>query len=436
MITTKRRHGVLAIAFTGMLLGLAGCGPSAPAPGAAGFAALDASAALFWDRQTTESGQLLRAIGDEFNAGWKGLPIKIERAGGYSEIFRKTTASIQARKLPAMSVAYESMTAEYVPMGAVANLDDFVNSFSREDLDDFFPAVLASNRYEELGGHYYSFPYTKSVLMMYYNRRVLDAAGIATPPQTWDEFLAACRAVKAKTGKPAYAASVDCSTIDGMIFSRGGDIATGRTTHYDAPASVRVFEFLEILQKEGLAYQITPGTFDDEVALMNDRIAFTIRTSSSLAGLELGFNDPTHWGMARIPQEDPAKPATVLFGANVSVFNVGEAQQQTALAFLKAFTNTENSVRWAMASGYLPLRKSAASHPDMKKFWSAAPYNSAAFDCLPFARVEPNVAGWQEVRKAVEDAETAVLTGLKSGKEAALSLKQAADAILARHTAK
>jgi multiple sugar transport system substrate-binding protein len=334
-----------------------------------------------------------------------------------------------------MSVAYESMTAEYVPTGAVANLDDFVNSFSKEDLDDFFPAVLASNRYEELGGHYYSFPYTKSVLMMYYNRRVLEAAGVATPPQTWDEFLAACRAVKAKTGKPAYAASVDCSTIDGMIFSRGGDVATGRTTHYDAPASVRVFEFLETLQKEGLTYQITPGTFDDEVALMNDQIAFTIRTSSSLAGLELGFNDATHWGMARIPQEDPAKPATVLFGANVSVFNVGEAQQQAALAFLKEFTNTENSVRWAMASGYLPLRKSAANHPDLRKSWAEAPYNSAAYDCLPFARVEPNVSGWQEVRKAVEDAETAVLTGLKTGKEAALALKQAADTILARHTA-
>jgi multiple sugar transport system substrate-binding protein len=427
-----RRTIILAL----LLLLSAGCGNRATAPSPDGFAPLDGAVALFWDRQTTESGRLLQTIGEEFNAGWKGLPIKIERSGRYDEIFRKVTASIQARKLPAMTVAYESMTAEYVPTGAVVPLDDFVSSFSAEDRADFFPAVLESNRFEDYGGKYYSFPYTKSVLMMFYNQRVLDAAGVTKIPETWDEFLEACRAVKAKTGKFAYAASVDCSTIDGMIFSRGGDIARGRETLFDAPASIRAFEFLETLKKEGLVYQITPGTFDDEQALVNDEIAFTIRTSSARAGVEFNMGDLSRWGMARLPQEDPSRPATVLFGANVTLFKVGAAQQEAALAFLKHFTSTENCVRWAIQSGYLPIRKSAADHPDMQAFWAAGKSNRASFDCLPFARVEPNVSGWQEVRKAVEDAETQVLTGLKSGRDAALELKKTADAILARHAQK
>ena len=71
----------------------------------------------------------------------------------------------------------------------------------------------------------------------------------------------------------------------------------------------------------------------------------------------------------------------------------------------------------------------------MQKFFAEAPFNRAAFDSMQFARVEPNITGWQEVRKAVEDAETQVLTGLKTGKDAALALKAAADAILARHAA-
>lgn len=416
---------------------LSGCGGGPAAqPSAEGFAPIDPAAAVLWDRQTTESGQLLRTINDEFNADWKGLPVKIERAGGYSEIFRKVTASIQAKKLPAMTVAYESMTAEYIQSGAVAPLDDFVAGFTAEDLADFFPAVLESNRFEEHGGRYYSFPYTKSLLMMYYNRQVLDAAGVEGVPETWDAFLDACRKVKAKTGKPAYAASVDCSTIDGMIFSRGGDIATGRTTHFDSPAAVRTFEMLETMAKEGLVYQITPGSFDDEVALVNGQIAFTIRTSSSLGGLSLGFGDTTRWGMARLPQEDPANPATVLFGANMSIFLVGKEQQASAEAFLRSFTSTDNVVRWAVGTGYLPIRKSAAEHPEMQKFFARAPFFRAAFDCLAIARVEPNVTGWQEARKAVEDAETQVLTGLKTGREAALALKETADAILMRHAAR
>lgn len=418
-----------------LLATLTGCGGPAAPSSPQGFAPIDPAAAVLWDRQTTESGQLLRTMNEEFNAGWTGLPVKIERAGGYSEIFRKVTASIQAKKLPAMTVAYESMTAEYIESGAVAPLDEFVAGFAAEDLADFFPAVLEANRFAEHGGKYYSFPYTKSVLMMYYHREVLDAAGVAKVPETWDEFLDACRKVKAATGKPAYAASVDCSTIDGMIFSQGGEVATGRTTHFDQPPSIRVFEMLETMTKEGLVYQITPGSFDDEVALVNGQIAFTIRTSSGRGSLALAFGDTKRWGMARLPQEDPAKPATVLFGANVSVFNVGEAQQAAAMAFLKEFTSTDNVVRWAIGTGYLPLRKSAAEHPEMQKFFAEAPFNRAAFDSMPFARVEPNITGWQEVRKAVEDAETQVLTGLKTGKDAALALKAAADAILARHAA-
>lgn len=411
-----------------------GCGGSASAPaGSGGFVPLDAGAAVLWDRQTTESGVLIQAMGEAFNAGWKGLPIKIERVGGYSDIFRKTAASIQARKLPAMAVAYESMTAEYVESGAVMPLDDFVAGFSEQDRADFFPAVLQANRFEEFGGHYYSFPYTKSVLMMYYNRRVLDAAGVAKVPETWEEFLAAARAVKAKTGKFAYAASVDCSTIDGMIFSMGGDVTQGRNTLFDHPATIRVFELLETMTREKLVYQITPGTFDDEVALAADEVAFTIRTSSGRASIDRAMGDKRRWGMARLPQADPAKPATVLFGANMTIFNVGEAQQAAALAFLKEFTSTENCVRWATQTGYLPIRKSAAEHPDMQAYWAGADYLRSAFDSLPFARMEPNIAGWQEVRKAVENAETQVLTGLRSGREAALELKQNADAILARH---
>lgn len=413
-----------------------GCGGTPAPAGPQGFAPIDPKAAVLWDRQTTESGQLLREMNEAFNKTWTGLPVAIERAGGYSDIFRKTTASIQARKLPAMSVAYESMTAEYILSGAVAPLDEFVASFTPEELSDFFPAVLECNRFAEHGGRYYSFPYTKSVLMMYYNRQVLDAAGIAKVPETWDEFLDACRKVKAATGRPAYAASIDCSTIDGMIFSRGGDVATGRVTHFDAPASVRTFEFFETLQKEGLAYHITPGTFDDEVALINGQIAFTIRTSSGRGSLALAFGDINRWGMARLPQEDPARPATVLFGANVSVFNVGEEQQAAAKAFLRHFTSTENVVRWAIGSGYLPLRKSAAEHPEMQKYFAESAWSRAAFDCLDIARVEPNVTGWQEVRKAVEDAQLAVLNGLKPGAQAARELKQTADAILARHAAK
>ena len=423
----------LFLAALTVLLMAVGCGG-----GRDGFEAIDSKAAVFWDRQTTDRAALMREIIDDFNAQGRTLPIKVEHAGGYTEIFRKVTASIRARKLPALAVAYESMTIEYIPTGAVAQLDDFIHDpeagISAEDLEDFFPAVLETNTFPDYEGRMYSFPLAKSVLMLYFNKAVLAEAGLEGPPRTWDEFLDQSRQIKARTGKFAHAVSVDCSTINGMILSMGGEVYRDGEILYDRPESILVFELFETMAREKLLYQVTPGSYDDQVALSRGEVAFTLRTSSGRSNVGMAMEGKMEqWGMAMIPQADPTRPVTVLFGPNISIFNTTPDQKHAAWEFVKFFTSKETTVRWALGTGYLPVRRSAEEDPVMQAFWDEWEYNRAAFDCLPHARPEPNVAGWQQVRDRVEIAETAVLTGRKSGRQAALDLKREADAVLERH---
>lgn len=403
--------------------------------GSKDFKPIESGKVLFWDRQTTETGDLLRAIISDFNTSHPGLPIEAQYSGGYSEINRKVSASIQARTLPAMAVGYQSMTVEYVLAGAVVELDPLVQDpelgLSQQELDDFFPAFLEMNRYPDFQNKMYSFPFCKSVLLMYFNKNVLKEAGIDHPPATWDEFLAQCRQIKATTGKFAYAANIDASTIDGMIFSMGGEVTQGRTTLFDSEPAKEVFKLLETLAKEQLAYHIPPESYDDRDAFAQDRIAFFFRSSSHRAYVDrLMENSRDRWGMARIPQKDPNNPRTVLYGPNVSIFKTSPEQQRRAWEFVKYFTSRDVTVRWALGTGYLPVRKSAAEDPRMKSFWEEWEYNRAAFDCLPFAVSEPNLGGWQEVRDLIEKAETAVFTGKQTAEEAAINLKKNADQVL------
>lgn len=416
---------------------LAGCGSRPAKPGEGAFRSMNPNAAVFWDRQTTESAELLRTLVEEFNSQWPGLPVKVERSGNYADIFRKVTAGINAGVLPAMAVSYESMTSEYIPLNAVFNLDTLIADpevgLTKEELADFFPGVLETNRFQEYGGSLYSFPFAKSLLMLYFNKKVLADAGLSAPPDTWDTFLDQCRQVKQRTGKYAHAVHADCSTLNGMIYSMGGDIIRGRETLYDSEEALAVFRLYETLAREDLAYLIAPGTYDDNIALAKGEIAFGLRSSSGLSDMMLLMEgDRDSWGITRIPQKNPETPATVLYGPNVCLFNTHEEQVRAAWAFVKYFTSSEVSTRWALETGYMPVRKSALEHPDMLAFWAQWPYNRAPYDCLPIARPEPNLSGWQEVRDLAARTITEIMTGVRTAESAAAQLKQAADQALAR----
>ena len=300
----KRRHFAAAALVLAAVLSGCGDGRRGPAAEPGVFTPVDPRNAVLWDRQITESGELLRRLVGEFNALHPGMPVKVEHAGGYADIFRKVSASIQAGVLPAMAVSYEPMTSEYVPTGAAVALDPHVQNpdtgFSQAELEDFYPAMLESNRFSGHGGRMYSFPLYKSVLMLYFNRKVLEAAGLDAPPATWEDFLAQCRRIRQKTGKPAHAVNVDCSTVNGLIYSMGGDVFRDGETLYDSPESVAVFELYETLLREGLAYATPPGSYDDNVALAKGEIVFTLRTSSARSDVRLMMREGIdHLGMAR-----------------------------------------------------------------------------------------------------------------------------------------
>lgn len=434
---------IALLALIGGLCAALGCGKGPEASSSPGgsraYKPINSEAAVFWDRQTTETAELLRQLADDYNAGRPQglLPIKVEHVGGYSDIFRKVSASIEAGVLPSLAVAYQSMTAEYVQADAVVALDDLVsdpqNGLSQEDLADFFPVVLETNKYPTYGNKMYSFPFCKSVLMLYFNKDVLAKAGFDQPPRTWDEFLGQCRKVTEVTGKAAYAVNVDCSTIAGMIYSMGGEVVSGTQTQFDSPVGLKVFGLLETLAREKLAYTISPGTYDDEMAFSRDEVAFIMRSSSgktSTAMLMKGRD--AAWGMAAIPQADPAAPSTVLYGPNICLFKTTPEQQAAGWDFTKFFTSPDINVRWALGTGYLPIRKSAAEDARVQEFWAQWPYNKAAYDCLAYARSEPNLAGWQEVRSLVEKAEMEVMTGLKTAQQTTAELKAKADEVLSR----
>ena len=429
-----KRRAALGMALLALALGGAGCNGDKQGGGGAGGGASSGKELVFWHTQTQENQVALETLCKQFNEkNGKGITVRPVYQGSYTQLYQKLMTAIAGRKMPDLAVSYESMVAEYMKAGVVVPLDSYVNGangLSKEDIADIFPAFLATNRYPQFDNQLLSFPFTKSLLVNYVNLDALKRAGIQQPPATWAEFEdAAVKLTRPPQGDlPAMrglAVDVNPSTIDGWIMSHGGTLLDDSGANFNTPATVSVFQTMDRLFRAKAAYQTRD--YDYQPDFGGQRAGMVCTSSTQRTLFRPLINNKFQWRLAMIPQADPKNPVTVLYGANVCIFKTSPEKQDAAWEFLKWLSLKEQAAYWAIHSSYMPLRKSVASLPEMQAAWEKDPQGKQAFDLIQYAKPEPNVRGWQEVRDHIADAMTAVITTKKSPEQAARDLDAAAD---------
>src|SRR5207245_36253 len=192
------RRVLLVTAIAAILVGACGPGPQT-APAASTDADISLTAPVevtLWHNQT---GVLAKAFNDlvvEFNAtNGKGITVKAEdqsSGNSYTGIYQKMLGAIQAGATPEMVVAVENQVADYAKAGVIVELDPYINSpkngLSKESLADIYKPYLESGKYPQYGNKSLSFPFVKSLEVLYRNDDLAKELGFTAPPKTWDEF--------------------------------------------------------------------------------------------------------------------------------------------------------------------------------------------------------------------------------------------------------
>ncbi len=439
---TQTLGGAVALAAAPAL---AACGGTQGAAGGENVAVKfgEPVSITFWHTQTGSNADALGELVSKFNAtNGKNITLKSEYQGNYTQVFQKIMAAIQAGSPPDVAVAYESMVAEYMKANAVVDLDDYALkgplALSKDDLNDIFPQYIESNKYDNFNGKLLSFPFTKSLAVHYTNDDMYKAAGITKYGQgantanfwTFDEYKKAITAVTKKEGGKTTVYGtwipVDTSYIDAFIFANGGELLNKDKTsvRFNEQPAVEIFDMWGTMAKNGELYTTPPGSYDWESDFGQQKVASLVTTSTTWSYLvpeivDKATNKPRFtWSIGMYPQKDPKKPVTVMFGGNIAVFRTTPLKQAAAWEWIKFFTGKEQTVFWSIKSSYMPLRRSAAENADMKAFWQNNPQPKQAFDLTAYARPEPNIAAWQDIRDILQNALTAVLTGKQTAKAA------------------
>lgn len=112
---------------------------------------------------------------------------------------------------------------------------------------------------------------------------------------------------------------------------------------------------------------------------------------------------------------------TIQFGGVIAITKSTPEKQLAIWEFLKWFTETKQTAKWAVLSSYMPIRASALEDAGLKAHWAGPDaQGKQAFDLVPTSAAGPSIRGWQEVRDAIFEALTKVQTK-KATPDAALS---------------
>jgi ABC-type glycerol-3-phosphate transport system substrate-binding protein len=348
--------------------------------------------------------------------------IKVVPKSGYVGIHNAMLAEFPEGELPDLAVAFPSMIAEYAAAGVVAPLDPYVYDLefglTEEDLDDVLPAYLEAGRFPRYGRQTLAFPFAQNAVGMWVNQSLLRKAGWERAPSTWAEFEQACFDVASATGARCYPFVESVSTFNAWLYSRGGrqlDEA-GRQATFNGAEGVESLALLRRLMDAGLAWR-PDEPYGDYVAFAHGQAAFTFSSTGNsnlyrdaYEGALYSGVEPFQWRQTMLPQADPDKPATALYGGSFFLLKGDPDRQLAAWRLIRWFTDTEQTARWAESLEAMPVRASALRV--MTDTLETYPFFRAQVEqIVPYGRPEPAVAGELEIRDTLYTAIISVTQG-------------------------
>lgn len=342
-----------------------------------GNASGDENKIVFWSNHPGSSRDLEVEMINEFEKQNPDLHVELVDGGAnYEELAQKFNAALAGSDLPDVIVASDVTWFNFALNDATTPLDDLWKS-ENINSDSYVDTLRDDYKY---GDKHYGVPYSRSTNLMYWNTDDLKAAGLPTDrgPQTWQEFADWADKLKAKTGHAALVIPDGSSYLDwyfqGMVWAFGGAYSDEWKPTFSDPKTIEAAKFLQDQVKKG---NIEIGT-DPTVTFGNGNASALLESTGSLGGLTKSATIP--FITTYLPGPGPSAATG---GAGLAVPNgISDARKKNAVKFIDFMTNTENTIKFSQATGYMPVRKDALDNADERKFLDDNPNAETAIKQL------------------------------------------------------
>lgn len=378
--------------------------------------------------------QIVDGLVADFEAENPDIDVEAIYAGNYNDARIKALAALQAGEPAQLSVMFSIDIYDLIEQDAIVAFDDIVETQEERDwLASFYPALMENG---QTLGKTWGIPFQRSTIVMYYNKDMFREAGLdpEDPPATWDELVAAAQALSDEdagryglmipsTGYPYWMFGA-LAMQNGQVLMNGD----GNETYFDDPAVVEALEFWRAL---GAEHDVMPdGTIEWGTLRQNFLEGQTAMMWHSTGNLTAVKNNADFdFGVAMLPAK--AQRGTPTGGGNFYIFKqTSEEERRAAMRLIRFLTAPERAAEWSIATGYIGISPAAYETEALRDYVVEFPPAAVARDQLDFATAELSTYQTGRVRKLLDDAIQAALTGQKKPEEALSEAQAQAERLL------
>lgn len=337
-----------------------------------GVAAADPVKLTYWSGFTGGDKQAYIDLITKFNDTHPDISIDYQLQP-WDSIAQKLPTAIASGAGPDLATPdYNVATLQqYVANGLALPLDDLVPAIGEGVLPQ---AVVDSF---SVDGKLYAAPANFATLMLYYNKDLLKAAGIAEPPKTMQELQD--DAVKLSNGQGQYGiALADNATIQMwpvLIWSDGGDLIADKCSALADPKTIGTVETWSGLIRDKQISPVGSTGQDADNLFAAGKAAFEINGPWAAGQYKAaGVN----FDVAPVPVGASGKPVT-LASTVPTIVSSKTQHPKEAQIFLAWWLSKDTQAQLATAAAYAPSRTDMAddasigSNPTVAAFAAQVP---------------------------------------------------------------
>jgi len=380
----------------------------------------------FWHAMSGELGAAIDYLTERFNELNPDIEVESIYQGRYSDLNNKIVASVSARVTPTLAQVYENWTDAFIRNDLLVPLEDYMH-LSEEEFNDYTEVYRNMNTWDD---RLYTIPLNKSNWILHYNTEL-----VPEPPKTVEEFLQISREVTEKTGGETrgFGMRPTLELFHAFLYLNGSDfLDDDLNVTFAGPEGVAALELMLTMLEDGSALLI--DGYENE-AFGDRMIAMYIGSSAGMPHVVGSVGDKFEFRTAPVPAG--VRPGSPFMGTNVALFKAAsEEEREAAGKFVRFMTNTENTVYFAIKTGYLPVTYSGLESAEYQQFLADNPHLAAIADedALASGYWQPRIAAWEQARgviyEAVEKAFLGVAGVEEALQEAALEVEAAIEEML------